>query len=139
MKRTPTPKSRYFLAELIINCLFFVISASVCLNLFAFGYTQSTQSRTLSMSTLKAQNMAECIKASNNDIDKLCTLTGAVDNGDYVTAYYDEEWAQTTNENAPYKLNVIISTDSYNMLSADIDVYEYENIIYELNVKRYIG
>ncbi len=139
MKREPTPKSRYFLAELIVNCLFFVISASVCLNLFAFGYTQSTESRTLSMATLKAQNMAENIKAVGNNTTMLCELTGAVENSETITVYFDEDWNETTDTSAPFVLNVLMNTDSAKMISADIDVASGDTLIYELTVKRYIG
>ncbi len=138
MKASPTQKSRYFLAELIVNCLFFVISASICLNLFAFGYTQSTESKNLSMATLKAQNMAECIKASGQDIDLLCELTGAVQDENLLVIYYDDEWEISNQEAATYEMNVLIDVNSLGMLYADIAVFQAEEIIFDLKVNKYL-
>ncbi len=141
MNNSSTQKSRYFLAELIINCLFFVISASICLNLFAFGYTQSTNSKNLSMATLKAQDMAESIKSTGEDTDKLRELTGAVENNDIFTVYYDDDWNTSSAENANFSLVAHIQINSLGMLYADIDVTDItgdDELLYALKINKFL-
>ncbi len=132
-------KSRYFLAELIVNCMFFVIGASICISIFANGYTLSTNSHELSMSTLKAQNTAECIKSCNGNVEEFIQLTGAELNEGTYYIYFDDNWLQTQSDTATFTMSVNFNVDDINILNSDITVYNLNETIYNLNFNRYIG
>ncbi len=138
MSTKTTSKSRYFLVELIVNCMFFVICASVCINLFSEGYIKSNESRVLSMATLQAQNTAECFKASEGNLDVLAQLVkGRVEN-QAVIIYFDEEWRAIEEMDSPFHL-VLESKEVQGMKTAEIIVYKGDELQYELTVQQYSG
>lgn len=67
-----------FLIELVIIIMFFAISATVCMKLFAFAYTMTEYSSDISHAATAAQNTAECFKAAEGDMVKTAELLGAV-------------------------------------------------------------
>ncbi len=138
--RVEKSKSRYFIAELIINCLFFVICAAISISIFAHGYVLSTDSRELSMSALKAQNIAEFIKASNGNQDEFIRISGAEFDSDTYYVYYDENWELTQSSTAKYTLSVQFSMNATKLLTSNIAVSNTSNtIIYNLNFDRYMS
>ncbi len=130
------PSSRYFLLELIVNSLFFILAAAVCLNLFAFGYTQSDDSRVLSEASMRAQEAAEIIKASEGDMAMTAQLLGGETTAQGCSVTYDEHW---TPGGGAYTLNISSQTDSSDMLSANISIHDLEGEIFSIEVKRFLG
>jgi hypothetical protein len=57
-------KSRYFLVELLTNCLLFAVAAAICIAIFAHGNMTGKKSAALSMAVAEAQNVAESVKAA---------------------------------------------------------------------------
>jgi hypothetical protein len=55
-------KSRYFLVELLTNCLLFAVAAAICIAIFAHGNMTGKKSAALSMAVAEAQNVAESVK-----------------------------------------------------------------------------
>ncbi len=134
--KSKRPNSRYFLLELIINSLFFILASAVCLNLFAFGYTSSDDSRNLSKATMEAQNAAEILKATGGDLSLVAdALQGSVTDN-VCSVSYDENWQAGAGD--AFALNVTVGT-SDGMLSGDIIITDREGEVYSLNVKRFIG
>ncbi len=135
--RNKQSKSHFFLTELIVNTLFFAISAAICLSLFADGFTQSQKSRDLSEGIIYAQNAAEVVKFSNGDFKVIEEKLGAFEeNGSYLLLF-DENWNETS---ADYSYKLIISpkiTDF--LLSAEITVVDLmENEICSLSVSKFL-
>ena len=54
-------KSRYFLVELLTNCLLFAVAAAICIAIFAHGNMTGKKSAALSMAVAEAQNVAESV------------------------------------------------------------------------------
>ncbi len=131
----------YFLFELIVNCLLFVISAAICISLFVEGYIDSEDSNALSIAMIEASNAAEVAKFSDGDLDFIADIfqDGEIVNQSYIM-YYDDSWQTVTSEES-HKYSLIIdleaSTDS--MMDAHIYLKQIDGkIIYELNISHFI-
>ncbi len=132
-------KTRYFLIEIIINCLIFAISAAVCLALFVNGFIESRDSRALSVAVLESQSVAETIKATSGDTEKLAELLGTSPDGETLKLHYDSDWARTDAPNIAYTLTVTQDMTD-NMLTATVQVTdENGTLIYSLDVVKYLG
>ncbi|HHT24372.1 MAG TPA: hypothetical protein GXZ76_02480 [Clostridiaceae bacterium] len=133
-------KSRYFLVELLVNCLLFAVAAAICIAIFAHGNMTGKKSAALSMAVAEAQNVAESVKAAGGDLQVLDTL---LDTGEEEGVYilrYDTDWRRLPDGADPvYELRTVIDIDEKNMLQADISVTDKEGIIYTLRVLRYLG
>ncbi len=131
-------KSRYFLLELIINCLFFAIAAAICLNLFTYGFIQSRESRELSMASLEAQSVSEAFKAGGGDIQLLETLLESDSNADSFVLHYNQDWHRVSpDEEAPYSLTMHIDYEENGLQRAAISVDSQTRHIYALSVQLY--
>ncbi len=136
MNDTPS-KTRYFLIELIVNCLFFALAAAICAGLFAKGFADSKYSEDLAMATLKAQNYAEIFKAAKGSEEMFSEIATA---NDYFEFYYDENWQECDAVDLRYLLKVDIGSEVGNIKTADISVAKLDKTeIYSLTVKRYVG
>ena len=62
-----TNRSNALLIELLIVVLFFMISATVLLQLFSSARSQSAKAELLSLATVQAQNIAEQLYASGDE------------------------------------------------------------------------
>ncbi len=131
-------KTRYFLFELVINCLIFAISAAVCLNLFAFGFIQNQESRDLSMATLESQSIAETFKASGGNIDLLGELLQNDVQQNGTVLYYDRDWNRVSAaDTARHSITLSLSNDGKGLYTANILVKTDTETIYELLVQQY--
>ncbi len=132
-------KTRYFLVELILNCLFFTLSAAVCVNLFVAGATTNKESGEISMAALKAQSAAEAFKASNGDLDRYSEIMGSISEGDFQVCYYDEEWMKTAVDDYDFAVYLTMTTSENGLVVATISVTDHKDSIYELEVLKYLG
>ncbi len=132
-------KTRYFLIELVVNCLIFALSAAVCLNLFVSGYLQNENSRELSVATLESQNAAETIKSIGDNTELIINALGATKVGEALYIYYDEEWNKTSSEDSAFSIKITTNTQN-GILTANIlaeDLTDNEEI-YLLEVNKYL-
>ncbi|MGI6579182.1 MAG: hypothetical protein ACOX3H_02885 [Saccharofermentanales bacterium] len=145
-------KSRYFLVELLVNCLLFAVASAICIAIFAHGNLTGKKSAALSMAVAEAQNVAESVKAAEGDLQVLGTLLDAEGEGGVYTLRYDADWLRLPagadspdgpdsrdGAEAVYELRAVIDIDEKNMLQADISVTNKEEIIYTLCVLRFLG
>ncbi len=141
MQQQASKKTAYFLIELIINCLFFVIAAAVCINLFVTGYIDSKKSGELSVAMTEASNTAEVLKATDGDLSSTIEILGfgEVQNG-MLYVYYDENWQVVTDESLyEYILSVKLNEADELMLDSLISVQNMQSQeIYNLNVKHFL-
>lgn len=133
-------KSRYFLVELLTNCLLFAVAAAICIAIFAHGNMTGKKSAALSMAVAEAQNVAESVKAAEGDLKALTALLDAEERGGVYTLRYDADWRRLPDgADAVYELRAVVDIDENNMLQADISVTDREGMIYTLRVLRYLG
>ncbi len=134
-------KTAYFLIELIINCLFFVIAAAICVNLFVSGHLDSTRSNELSVAMTEASNAAEVVKAFDGDSEKIAEcLGGASIQDDLVEIYYDEFWQVVEDESLQKYILSISMDNSEEMVNATIIVQSDDRVFFELlEVKHFLG
>ena len=81
-------KSSLFLMELIIAILFFALSSTVCIRLFAKSHLLSKETVNKNEAVIQAQNMAETYLAYEGDCTALSSL--------YPVSHYREEEALLT-------------------------------------------
>ena len=132
-------KTRYFLAELLMNFLLFAVSAAVCVAVLAHANTAGKKSASLSMAVSEAQNAAESVKVSKGDMQLLGSLLDAKEADGAYTLLYDENWQRLFDDSdAVYELRAVVHIDD-NMLQSDISVADKDGMIYTLRVLRYLG
>lgn len=133
-------RSRYFLVELLVNCLLFAVAAAICLAIFAHGNMTGKKSAALSMAVAEAQNVAESVKAAEGDLQALGSLLDAGEERGVYTLLYDADWQRLPDDaDAVYELQAFVAIDEKNMLQAEISVTDKDGIIYTLRVLRYLG
>ncbi|HHW95098.1 MAG TPA: hypothetical protein GX736_04125 [Mogibacterium sp.] len=133
-------KSRYFLVELLICCLLFAVSATICVAILAHANTTGKKSATLSMAVSEAQNVAESVKAAEGDLKMLGSLLDTKDEAGVYTILYDADWHRLSDgSDAVYELQAVVHIDDEKMLQSDISVRDGKSIIYSLRVLRYLG
>lgn len=138
MEKRKKSKSRIFLAELMIDVLFFTIAAAICLTIFAKAYTMSRESREKNQALIAAQQGAESFKAGGEE--GLVKALGAVQEADGSYAvYYDAKWnPATAPEEAYYILRVSVVREE-GMATAEVSVNSKESQVLGIEVKRYEG
>ncbi len=129
-------KTRYFLIELVANLLFFALSISVCLALFANGSENNNYNDTLSNATIQAQKVAEIVKAYG--YDDVMTALNATGTNEKMYLYYDENWSPSENESV-YTITIEQNKDK-SMLNTNIIISNAnDELIYDLSVAEYGG
>ena len=114
------------LTELLIALLFFSLSAAVCLQLFVASHLQNIAAEDLSRATIEAQNIAECFKASNGNMELTAELLGVPSSGMQLRIYYDEAWSRVHYGSAFSSLLTARGL-SEGALSAVVTVYDRNN------------
>ena len=133
-------KSRFFLEELLVNCLLIALAAAICVSILAHGNMTGKRSAALSMAVAEAQNVAESVKAAKGDLQALGTLLDVGEAEGVYILRYDADWQRLPDSaNAVYELRAVIDIDEKNMLQAEISVTDKEGMIYTLRVLRYLG
>lgn len=134
MKKTFS-KSGLFLIEFMIVLLFFSISATVCVSVFMKADSLNKRSNEKNQALFLVQSTAETIKTFNFSDMSNEKLTNSLKQ----QSYYDEDW-QPCEKTDSYKyiLSVDTSEDDSGMFTAQISVSEAKDVIYHLEVKKYI-
>lgn len=123
------PSSRMFMIELIICCLFFIISMAICLKLFAHAREVSDGAAALSVATLKAQEAAEVYEEFDGDLEKTAKLLGGSTVDGILSLGYDRDWMPG---GVAYSLTLTPVTSGA-LTRADIAVYDSAGLIFELS------
>lgn len=131
-------KSRLFLMELLIMLLFFAISTSVCLRLFAKAHTLTEESRCLTQAVTYAQSAAAILKAEGMTSHALAgqwPLGQAAD--DIFLVYLSKDWKECREEEGVYCLRVTFAPED--IISAEISIGKISpsKSIYTLKVTDY--
>lgn len=116
-------KTGLFLIELVIVILFFSVSATICMRIFAFSYTAANHSRDLSDATAAAAATAECFKACGGDIIKTAEiLDGCEYTDDSLTRQIGENLTLTLTRAGDGKLirgKITVTADGGEIYSLD--------------------
>ena len=99
MKRTPVRRSSLFLLECIISILFFIITATVCIQLFAKAYVISKNSEDLTMAVHLTSSYVEEFRGGQTFPEEL-------------HIYYDDSWELCDENNFSHILTITMSSDS---------------------------
>lgn len=138
MGRKKNSGSRIFLAELMIDILFFVVAAAICLSVFTRAYKMSAGSREKNQAVVCAQQAAECFKASGEE--GLVAVLGAVKEQEGVYAvFYDWEFQPVqAGEESAYSMRIVTSSED-GMAKARVIVEKADTAVFEIEVKKYEG
>ena len=121
MKRTPARRSSLFLLECIISILFFIIAATVCIQLFAKSYTLSRDSENLTMAVQLTTSYVEEFRGGKDFPEKL-------------QIYYDESWIICEESESAHTLTITITSES-NLMKGSFVMDD----IYEITSTKYVG
>ena len=136
MKRQVS-KSSLFLIEILFVILFFSISCSVCVQLFAKSHVCSVESTELSNAVNYSMSVAEQIKSCNGDFKKASeTVSGNLDK-ESINIYCDKDWNTSPKTDAYF--NVIIfekESSNENIKEYHIAVSNNKKTIYEFDFKK---
>ena len=99
MQRTPARRSSLFLLECIIAILFFIIAATVCIQLFAKAHIISKESEDLTMAVQLTSSYVEEFRGGKSFPSELLI-------------YYDESWSLCEKMNATHTLTITTSVES---------------------------
>lgn len=121
MKRTPARRSSLFLLECIIAILFFILTAAICVSLFAKSYKISKDSEDLTMAVHITSSYVEEFRAG-------------IDFPDETRLYFDENWMKCEDSLAAHTL--IITTQAQDdIMSAHFAMDD----IFETSLNTYVG
>ena len=121
MRIRPSRRSSLFLLELLFAILFFILASTICVRLFVKSHTIETEASDLNHAVNCASSVAELLQAGHMDS---CTI------------FYDENWAETTAEDACYRLVLETSLED-SFLFGNIRISKSDRLLYELDVKYY--
>lgn len=135
-------RSSLFLIELIIVLFFFLLVASVCIQVFARAYTTSQSSRELSHAQNQCAGVAEVFGGTDGTIEELLIyFPEGKPSTDGMELFYDKAFSPCTAEDAVYTLSVkapLISKDAPNMRRASLTFLRGEQSIYTLSVRCHV-
>ena len=121
MKRTPARRSSLFLLECIIAILFFILTAAVCVCLFAKSYRLSKDSEDLTMAVHISSSYMEEFRSGETFPAQ--TLI-----------YYDENWTPCSEDDAVHVFQITMSRE------ADIIHGHFQmDEIFESSLDKYVG
>lgn len=107
MKIRQSSKSSLFLIELIIAIFFFIIAATICIQLFVKSYTISNETISINHAVLWTQNLAEIFTNQNGDYEILqeiyaesdCIEITKLHSEKHMLLLFDSNWYQTNDTN----------------------------------------
>jgi len=76
MKHRYASKSALFLMELLIAILVFTFTAAICMRIFVFAKITADSAGDLSIAVTNVQNVAECYKAYQGDLELITQSLG---------------------------------------------------------------
>lgn len=124
---------------MLVNLLVFVVGATICFATLSEAYSLSASSRVLTKAHLEIENASMAFRAVNGDITKLPNiLNGSLISKDKMQIWYDKGWNVTSKENGIYLLEIKTSSDDYNLITGDFQIYEPKGeIILQLSICEY--
>ena len=130
-------KSALFLMELIIVIAFFALASAVCMRLFVHAHLISKQSADLNMAVSAAQSAAECLRASDGDLERMAQLIpGAQKLGENeMQVLYNSDWQPGSGD---YRLSLHV-TRQESLVTGRIEVQNPAGgELYSLLVEKYL-
>ncbi len=121
-------KNSLFLMELMMDILFFAISAAICLQMFAYASQTAAATQSLRNATLAARSAGACYQSAAGDLNHVAQLLSGSAQGDVLQVGYDRQW-QTTTDAPLYQLTL-----TRQGAAADIVVTDGKQTIYTLTV-----
>jgi len=116
-------RTSLFLIELMVALLFFALAAAICMQFFVQASQISRQSANLNQAIFVSQSLAEEFRAMNGQMSDQ-------------TLYFDREWNESEIENAIFTSTFRVTATTYDMLLANIAVFEHPGEpIYTLEVR----
>lgn len=121
MKRTPARRSSLFLLECIIAISFFILSALVCVCIFAKSYSIGKDSEDLTMAVHLSSSYVEEFRSGKTFAPE-------------TRVFYDEAWAECEEANAAHILTITTHTEDDMILG-----HFAMDDIFETSFEKYIG
>lgn len=121
MKRTPARRSSLFLLECIIAISFFILSALVCVCIFAKSYSIGKDSEDLTMAVHLSSSYVEEFRSGKTFAPE-------------TRVFYDKAWAECEEANAVHILTITTHTKDDMILG-----HFAMDDIFETSFEKYIG
>ena len=121
MNRTPARRSTLFLLECIIAILFFIITTTICVSLFAKSHMISKSSEDLTMAVHITSSYIEEFRAGKEFPNEL-------------RMYYDDNWEASSEASASHTLTITMTQNS-NLMEGHFVMDD----IFETSLTTYIG
>jgi len=120
-------RSTLLLIEQIIVIAVFAFCAAVCVNIIVSSFIMTQNAVHTRNALAVAESAAESFKAFDGDADRVFVLVGT---------YFDENWRQTTRDDAIFALNLDIQNQGEPVVFAHIVVEKIgsDEPLVELNV-----
>lgn len=155
-----TSRSSLFLIELILSIFFFIITASVVMQLFVKSHLISQDAVNINHALLHTQNIAELFLAANGDFEAVKTVLEPEILTDASTInailYFNSDWQSvSTLSDAAYLIIMDYTPAGNNDVYSYLDIYvnqcpdkskailsDYDNFvncIHHQKLKKYIG
>jgi hypothetical protein len=119
-----TSKSAVFLFELMVIILVFTIAAAICTSIFAAAYNMSHESEDLTMSTIRAQSVAENFRENPSEA---------------MNEYYDDDWEAVSKDKAIYSVVVEDVKNTDGLTSANVVVYKEKESFFSIPISIFEG
>lgn len=149
-------KSGVFLFELIVVIFLFTICSAVCISIFAKSYSFSTDSKDLTMASIKTESVAEIFKTTDGDPEKIAKSLKMNDSSHDIiqtkgnlgedlytmNIYYDKDWKGSDKQHKVYTMTVTKDTTALtkngHILDGDIKVTSGKDTIFQIDVQKYL-
>ena len=99
-------KAPLALMEQLIMLLVFALAAALCLQIYALSGKISRRCEAQGHAVTNVQNVAEAMKAYRGDLSRYSAFSGNADKTEPMYLGYDENWEETTLEQAAYRIVV---------------------------------
>lgn len=138
-------RSSLFLMELIIAILFFSLSSTVCIQLFARSHMLSQQTVNQNHAVIEAQNLAEIFLSTGGDISQMKELfpQNPEDTSDNTfIIWLNENWEECDASESKYIAGLTASPEKDGFITADIIVCEPDSDsepLYKLRLKHHVA
>ena len=163
MKRHYASRSGLFLIELIFSIFFFLIAATIILQLFVKSHLVCENTITINNALLYTQSISEVFLGNNGNFDAVKALyaedvTDLTDTNSTMLLLFDQDWCPTkSSDDAKYSVFACYDSDKnfaylniyINQFFPDMTTFitngDYKSIladtgsIYHLEVKKYVG
>ena len=121
------------LIELFIALMFFSFAAAICLQIFigANGFSRDASNK--SRAVIESQNIAECFKAADGDMDETARLLGCGVQDGGIELWYDDEWNRVE-DGGEFQASLLVTQEDYIFTRAFLRVRQAGNTLIEYEV-----